>query len=182
MSLKKPKKLEKIVVKFWRDMDAGKLDDLMGYFSKNAAVTWPNTGESFDAEGFLRANSERRSGRRIEVEKMIMTGNMVVSVVKVANETISFYAASFFRFKSKKIVSLDEYWVESAKNPARKIEDKTVPDFSNVDDEDGDDDDAFALPDGVDVKIPRVPKIPRGATAPLRKTAWTRMFFPEDAI
>ncbi|MDR3331510.1 MAG: nuclear transport factor 2 family protein [Synergistaceae bacterium] len=207
MSLKKPKKLKKIVLNYWRDVDACRWDDLRGYFSKNASISWPNTGENFGVDEFLTVSSGHQGRWRASVERMIRTGNVVVTVARVANGTAAFHATSFFAIKSKKIVSLDEYWGEDARAGARRSAGASPAPSAAIDivpagtgcdeggeleekdenaekeDKEDENDDVFTLPIGADVKIPRIPKIPHENTPPPpRKSAWTRMFFPEDAI
>jgi hypothetical protein len=168
-------KLKKIVRRFWRDMDARKWDNIRSYFSKNAGVHWPNTGEHLGAEGLRKINSEYPGNRRIAIEKIIAANNIVISIVKITDDTASFHVASFFTFKSKKISSLVEYWGEDGKNLLMRPEEKSDED-EDMDKEAYED----TLPKIYEARSPEIDlgDMPRTA----KRSAWTRLFFPDDAV
>ena len=186
-------RLKKIVRKFWRDIDARRWDNLASYFSKGARVDWPNTGESFDQDGFRDAKSADQGYWAAEVEKVVRAGKLVVSVAKVRNNAASFHVTSFFTFRGKKILSLLEYWGEDGRLYRRHV--KNVPEMIEA---------ASALPADGGEDIDKVqPSLPNQAhearqdskprqihkeadivTMPktVKKSAWTRLFFPDDAV
>jgi hypothetical protein len=197
-------RLKKIVHRLWSDIDARRWDNLPGYFSKKARIEWPNTGESFDAQGFRDVNSNYPGYWRVEIEKIIRAGRLVISVVKVSDNASSFHAASFFTFGSRKILSLVEYWGEDGKTFPRTQEDLArMIDAASV-----------SLPVDEDQAIEEIGeareaheniqadetsqdnKSRQARTAykvhkeagivempqTVKKSAWTRLFFPDDAV
>ncbi|MDR0649210.1 MAG: hypothetical protein LBF92_07720 [Synergistaceae bacterium] len=184
-------RLKKIVRKFWRDIDARRWDNLAGYFSKGARVDWPNTGESFDQDGFRDAKSADQDYWAAEVEKVVRAGKLVVSVAKVRNNAASFHVTSFFAFKSKKIASLVEYWGEDGRAISQRAgNDDGEPQAGGA--EMGDP--LEAGPGGSETQkntanskkqnaravYAETPIVDRGK--PVKKSAWTRLFFPDDAM
>ena len=184
---------KKIVRRFWGDIDARRWDNLAAYFYKKARIELPNTGERFDALGFRDLNSNCPGYWHVEIEKIIRAGRFVISVVKVANNASSFHATSFFTFRGKKILSLLEYWGEDGRLYRRHV--KNVPEMIEA---------ASALPADGGRDIDKVqPSLPNQAhearqdskprqihkeadivTMPktVKKSAWTRLFFPDDAV
>jgi hypothetical protein len=180
-------RLKKIVRKFWGDINARRWDNLAGYFSKGARISWPNTEESFDAEGFRSVKSRRPGYWYVEVEKILRAGKLVVSVVKVSNNAMSFHVASFFKFKSRKIISLSEYWGEDGR-PADELDKNKIDEFDS-------DSDPISIQDAANeegeshetndvrqnhqtYKESPVEEMPKS----VKKSAWTRLFFPDDAV
>ncbi|MDR1515646.1 MAG: hypothetical protein LBS45_08125 [Synergistaceae bacterium] len=182
-------RIKKIVRKFWSDINARRWDNLAGYFSKGARINWPNTGESFDAEGFRSVKSRRPGYWYVEVEKIIRAGKLAVSIVKVSNNATSFHVASFFKFKSRKILSLFEYWGEDGKLMNKSDESKTGEfDPDPIQDAVSEGDEAHetnqanqnhqahkAHKANKEASIAEMPKS-------VKKSAWTRLFFPDDAV
>jgi hypothetical protein len=161
-------KPKKIVRDFWRDIDSRKWDNLKKYFSKNAEIIWHNTSERFNAEGFAEVCGECPISWRLTVERVLKAGDIVVSVVRVANDSASFHLTSFFTFKSKKIASLEEYWGEDGRPRLWRVKDS--------------DDDEGGTRGEVSSNETPVPDEPdNGAPTVNEKSAWTRLFFPNDA-
>jgi hypothetical protein len=176
-------KLKKIVRKFWSDMDAGRWDNLSAYFSKNARIEWPNTQEIFDAEGFKKVQSDYPGCWRVEVKKIMKAGNNVITVVGFFDNALSFHVTSFFRFKSRKIAWLCEYWGEDGRR-LWSADDK-ADDALNFDDtEDIDIVDAVddGAPDDGDLEKAAESVTVAEMPASVKKSAWTRLFFPDDAV
>jgi hypothetical protein len=116
--------LKQLVQDLWNDMDNQNWDKLPGYFSETATINWHNTNECFSVHEFVLANSKYPGEWSIKIEKLLRTGDIVISVVRVMskNANISFHATSFFKFKAGKIEVLDEYWGEDEKPPQWRIE------------------------------------------------------------
>ncbi|MDR1019115.1 MAG: hypothetical protein LBL73_00020 [Synergistaceae bacterium] len=184
-------RLKKIVRKFWRDIDARRWDNLAGYFSRGARVDWPNTGESFDPGGFGSMKSAAPGYWTAEVEKVIRAGRLVVSVVRVRDNAESFHVTSFFTFKSKKIISLTEYWGEDGRAISQPIEDD-VREIDTGNEPAGAETDV--PPEAAETSAANKAQKPQKARiahseapivnigAPAKKSAWTRLFFPDDAM
>jgi hypothetical protein len=198
-------RLKKIVRRLWSDIDARRWDNLPAYFSKNARIEWPNTGESFDAKGFRDVNGNYPGYWRVEVEKIIRVGRLVISVVKVSDNASSFHATSFFTFRSRKILALVEYWGEDGKMFPRYQEDVVLmTDSAPLPADEGEDmgeageasqpqeafndnkaQDAAPAPKTLTLKVNKethkdadIVKMPQT----VKKSAWTRLFFPDDAV
>jgi hypothetical protein len=196
---------KKIVRRFWGDIDARRWDNLAAYFYKKARIELPNTGERFNALGFRDLNSNSPGYWHVEIEKIIRAGRLVISVVKVANNASSFHATSFFTFRGKKILSLLEYWGEDdgpyrrhVKNVPKMIEaasDLPADGEGNEGSKDSKDIEKAGEPsepsETGQTHEARQDNKPRHAhkeadivTMPqaVKKSAWTRLFFPDDAV
>ncbi len=90
-------------------------------------AVWPNTGETFDRDEFVRVNEAYPGHWTIRVERVLETGGggggghdgEVVSVVEVVNGGQRVFATSFFAFDaaSGKIHGLTEYWGDCGPPP-----------------------------------------------------------------
>jgi hypothetical protein len=173
-------RLKKIVGKFWRDLDARRWDRVKGYFTKDAEIKWPNTGERFKAADFQSVNGEYPDDWRVSVEKILKAGNTIISVVKASDGSSFFHATSFFTFKSRKIASLHEYWGEVGKPQNWRGGDTDTNANASADIDADPDYDEEELEEASDA---RISKIPIGDIPPnIKKSAWTRLFFPDDAV
>lgn len=105
------------VIQFWKDIHQQCWDSLASYFHEYAVINWHNTNEQFTVDEFVRVNAQYPGDWLIEVERMAYEGDLVISVVRVYDKTISFHATSFFTFRDSKILALDEYWSNDEKAP-----------------------------------------------------------------
>ena len=112
------------VLNMWNDINNQNWGELSLYFSEAAVINWHNTNECFSVREFVLANSKYPGKWLIEVEKLLETENIVISVVKVILEdsNISFHATSFFQFLDAKITVLDEYWGDDSQPPQWRVD------------------------------------------------------------
>ncbi|MFV0400126.1 MAG: nuclear transport factor 2 family protein [Oscillospiraceae bacterium] len=110
---------EGLVRGLWADIDAQRWEKLLGYFTADAVILWPNTGERFDVAGFVAANGHYPGDWEIEIERVVLAGEEVVSAIqtRLKGEDTSFRACSFFRFREGKIAELTEYWGDDGPPP-----------------------------------------------------------------
>lgn len=104
----------------WGDMTDQNWDRLEGYFTPDAVIDWPNTGERFDPHGYMRANSEYPGRWDITVERVEENGDSAISVVRIElrGGEISFFAVSFFTFdEAGQISRLTEYFGDNGDAP-----------------------------------------------------------------
>lgn len=108
-----------LVRQLWKDMDEQSWGSLSSFFQTDAVIEWPNTGEIFTVDQFVRVNSEYPGKWKITVERLEQTRTAVISVVRVTLEgdRTAFTAVSFFEFKGKFISKLTEYWVDITAPP-----------------------------------------------------------------
>ncbi len=106
-----------IVLQFWDDMHRQHWNSLARYFHEDARINWHNTNEQFTVDEFIRANAQYPGDWQIEAERILSAGDLVISVVRVSDENLSFHATSFFTFREGKVSALDEYWGSDEKAP-----------------------------------------------------------------
>lgn len=111
------KELEDVIRALWRaaaDQDEG---ELAQFFTVDAQILWPNTGERFDLPGYLRANCDYPGQWRGRVETIAGDGSY--SVAKVwSPEGDAARAVTFYRWRNGKIVQMTEYWGDVGPAPA----------------------------------------------------------------
>lgn len=101
----------------WESVHRQRWDALPGYFCPGAVICWPNTGERFTVEEYVRANSEYPGDWAVAMERLEVMGELAVSVIRTVCGSESLHAVSFFRFDGDSIASLEEYWGEDAPPP-----------------------------------------------------------------
>jgi ketosteroid isomerase-like protein len=119
------------VKKFWKLFAEVKCEQANNLMAKDAKIIWPCTGEIFEEKDkFIKANSEYPGRHKITVEKIISSGDAVVTVVKVSPVFEPgavqryFYATSFFGFRDGLISDITEYWSSVEDPPAWRLENK----------------------------------------------------------
>jgi len=97
---------------YWSDVNDSRWDTLAKYFSPKAVIGWPNTGESFTPEEFVRVYRDCPGGRDISIVQIEQNNSVAVTValVKQRDGGTSFYVTSFFEFEDMLITRLTEYW------------------------------------------------------------------------
>ena len=105
--------------RYWQSVAAQEKEPLRAYFTPDAAVCWPCTGERFRLEDFLRANCEYPGTWRAALERVIETEDGAVTVARVFSpETgVSCHVTSFFSLRDGKIASLTEYYADDGPAP-----------------------------------------------------------------
>lgn len=104
---------------FWNDMNERNWDKLARYFWPKAEIEWPNTGERFTVDDFVKVNSEYPGTWDIELQRIEQCGTTLISValVKEHDGDQSLFVASFFEFDGDLILKLIEYWSENGEPP-----------------------------------------------------------------
>lgn len=93
---------------FWRRMP----DGMRAFLAPDAVICWPNTGERFSAETFIRVNCAYPGAWKGGLERVEYAGDVAVCVVRVqsADDASSLHAVSFLRLDGERIARIDEYW------------------------------------------------------------------------
>lgn len=104
---------------FWKDILAQNAEAIRTYFVASAHINWHNTNEHFTVEEFIRANCEYPGEWDGEVERVICTGDQIITATHVytRDKSLSLHVASFIRVDGDKIVSIDEYWGDDSDAP-----------------------------------------------------------------
>lgn len=107
------------VQQFWSDILAQKADEIRKYFHPDAYVNWHCSNEHFTVEEFIKANCEYPGNWDGEIEKIVMTGDTVITATHVypKDRSASFHVTSFIEFKGNKIAAMDEYWADDGDAP-----------------------------------------------------------------
>ena len=84
-------------------------DGLREFFWPTASVCWPNTGEQFTVDEYLRANCDYPGIWTGQVERVEQAGATTIVVARISAGT-SFYVTSFILVVDGLIERLDEYW------------------------------------------------------------------------
>lgn len=94
-------------------------DAIRTFFQPDAYVNWHNTNEHFTVEEYIRANCEYPGHWTGEIERMVESSDMLVTVIHVQSldGMISCHCTSFIRLADDKIASIDEYWGDDGKIP-----------------------------------------------------------------
>lgn len=112
-----------LVTELWHAFDQRNWDSAHKLLHKNLVVHWPHSRERFlGPDNFIAANRAYPGSWRITLTRMHETETGVVTVVKVSDGTLDFYATSFFEFLDEKIVSIEEYWASGEKPPQWRID------------------------------------------------------------
>lgn len=107
------------VQKFWSAVLRQDGAEMAGFFAEGAWVNWHNTNEHFTAAEFIRANCDYPGQWEGEVERIVETGDLVITATHVypKDRSRSFHVVSFLRVKEDKIQSIDEYWGDDGEPP-----------------------------------------------------------------
>lgn len=113
-----------IACSLWRDINAHRWEALPGYFAPDAAIHWPNTGESFSVTDFVRANAEYPGDWAITIRLAHELEKGAVTIIQAsqASTGLSFHACSFFYMEEGKILRLEEYWGEDCPPPQWRVD------------------------------------------------------------
>ncbi len=109
-------------------------EQMKEYFKEEARINWHNTDESFTRDEYIRANCEYPGSFLGNVERMELTGNVVILVgaVKPKDSVVSLHVTSFYEFNEDKVIRLDEYWGEDGKAPQWRIDMKIGCSINNI--------------------------------------------------
>ena len=107
------------VKQFWKAVLAQDEKEIRKYFHKDAYVNWHCSNEHFTVEEFIRANCDYPGDWDGEVEKIVTTGDMIITATQVYPKdcSASFHVTSFIKLKDGKIAAMDEYWADDGEAP-----------------------------------------------------------------
>ncbi len=105
--------------RYWEAVAAQDEAALRAFFTPDAVVFWPCTGERFDLTGFLRANCEYPGTWRAETERVTEAEDCTVTVARVYSPESggSCHVTSFFTLRGGKIAALTEYYADDGPAP-----------------------------------------------------------------
>ena len=106
---------ETVVREFWRLMATNDFHAVRATLAEDFVMEWPQSRERMrGGENFARMNAEYPTeGRwRCQVNRLVASGDTVVTQVRVSDETQSAEPVSFFTVVAGKITRLVEYWPE----------------------------------------------------------------------
>jgi hypothetical protein len=118
---------DSIVKMFWNYMSNAEFDKVGELIGENCTIWLPNTREVFRGrECYIKFNKRYPGRFIIEIEKIILKDNNVVTAVKVSNEDKeeTFYATSFFKLRNNIIEEITEYWGDNGEAPKWRLEEK----------------------------------------------------------
>ena len=103
------KEIEVTIFAFWQAVADQEEAALAQFFTPDAEIFWPNTGERFDLNGYLRANCDYPGQWTGKVEKIALDGSYSISRVW-SREGAAARAVTFYQWRNGKIAQMTEYW------------------------------------------------------------------------
>lgn len=106
---------ESVVRAFWGLMASNDFPSVAAVLAPDFVMEWPQSRERIrGAERFCRMNAEYpTTGRwRFEINRLVASGESVVTQVSLSDGTQSAEPVSFFTVRSGRITKLVEYWPE----------------------------------------------------------------------
>jgi ketosteroid isomerase-like protein len=106
---------ESIIREFWRLMGTNDFHAVRPLLAEDFALEWPQSRERIrGAERFARVNAEYLTTGRwsFRIDRLVASGDTVVTVVAVADEAVSAVAVSCFTVAGGRIARIVEYWPE----------------------------------------------------------------------
>jgi ketosteroid isomerase-like protein len=103
-----------IVAELWRRIQARDWDGVGELLAEDFVLDWPNALMRIRGRtNFVGFNRSYPEGWSIEVLRVVATGSVVVSEVRVPHPTVGpYYALSFFEVADGRLARAREYWVE----------------------------------------------------------------------
>lgn len=105
------------IKEFWNAVVSQDKQKIRGYFDEDACIRWHNSNEQFNLDDFLKANCLYPNKWRCDVEKIVYTDDIIITITRVYNSDSSHHATSFIKLKNDKIIAVDEYWGEDGEAP-----------------------------------------------------------------
>jgi ketosteroid isomerase-like protein len=105
-------KTRDVVEAFWDRMNARDWEGLEELLNPHFVAHFPQSGEDFSRDLYLRLNAEYPGDWKIRVAAIISTDHEVVSRVEVDIDGKLDTAISFFQLQDGRIMRLDEFWPE----------------------------------------------------------------------
>ena len=106
---------EAVVREFWRLMATNDFHSVNAVLAPQFVLEWPQSKERIrGAENFARMNAEYPTSARWEfrINRLVASGNAVVTQVSVTDGVQSAEPVSFFTVSNGKVTHLVEYWPE----------------------------------------------------------------------
>lgn len=103
------KEIELTIRALWQAAIEKDEERLAGFFTPDAQILWPNTGEQFDLTGYLRANCGYPGQWSGTVEEIALDGSYSVAKVWPLEGGAS-RAVTFYQWRDGKIERMVEYW------------------------------------------------------------------------
>lgn len=112
------------IIEYWRATLAQDEAGMREYFHENAWINWHNTNEHFTLDEFIRANCEYPGNWDGEVERVVNTGDLMITATHVyeRDQRLSFHVVSFIKIQGDKIQSIDEYWGDDGAPPQWRLD------------------------------------------------------------
>lgn len=109
-------RMETTIISLWQAVAAQDEHKLAQFFTVDARIFWPNTGERFGLPGYLRANCDYPGQWSGQVEKVAEDGSYSVARVW-SPEGVTARAVTFYQWRDGKIEQMVEYWGDVAPTP-----------------------------------------------------------------
>lgn len=103
------KEIEVTIFALWQAVADQEEAALARFFTPDAEILWPNSGERFDLNGYLRANCDYPGQWTGKVEKIALDGSYSISRVW-SREGTAARAVTFYQWRNGKIAQMTEYW------------------------------------------------------------------------
>lgn len=103
------KEIEVTIFALWQAVADQEEAALARFFTPDAEIFWPNSGERFDLNGYLRANCDYPGQWTGKVEKIALDGSYSISKVW-SREGAAARAVTFYQWRNGKIAQMTEYW------------------------------------------------------------------------
>jgi ketosteroid isomerase-like protein len=101
-----------LVVGLWHAMEARDWSGVERVLAPTFRAEFPQSGERFDREGFLRLNRDYPGDWHIRLVSVVDGSDCIVTEVEVDIDGRTDRAVSFFHVREGKVTALREYWPE----------------------------------------------------------------------
>ena len=109
----------KVVEQLWQSIDARDWDAVGALLHDDYVCDWPQSRERIRGrENFVAVNRNYPGEWRIVIERIVASGNEVVSDVAIPIDGRIDRAVSFFELRDGKIIRETDYWPEPFDAPA----------------------------------------------------------------
>lgn len=110
-----------VAEEFWSRMATGDFASVRPLLDDRFRLTYPQTGERFDADGMVKLNTDYPSDSgewRFAVESVVADSNRAVTVVTVTDGSQHATAITVFEVTGGQVTSMTEYWPDPYDAPA----------------------------------------------------------------
>ncbi len=109
------------IKEYWNYTISQNAEKMREFFNEDAVINWHNTNEKFTVNEYIKLNCEYPDKWYGEVERIEEIGELIITVIRVYNNEVSFHAVSFIKIKNNKIICIDEYWGDDGSIPEWRI-------------------------------------------------------------